>query len=259
MTLVLLGLAIGALVGLLGAGGSILAVPALVYGAGLSLAAAIPTSLVVVGISSTVAALPRAKQRLVRWPVAAAVAVAGIPAAFGGAAVNRALDPRVVLVGFALVMVAAALRMLGHQPTVAPSGCPTEAGAVQWRRGLPRSVTAGAAVGFLTGLFGVGGGFLVVPALVILIGLPMAAAVGTSLVVVAVNSAAGFAAHAADAPLDPSTAITFTVSAVIAATAASFLAVRIPADRLRRGFAYLVLTVAAFVLVQSAFNPHAGG
>lgn len=259
MTLVLIGLGIGALIGLLGAGGSILAVPALVYAAGLPLAEAIPTSLVVVGVSATVAAAPRVKQRLVRWPVAGAFAVAGIPAAFVGAAVNRALDPRVVLVGFALVMVAAAVRMLSHQPAVAASGCTTETGTVRWRRCLPRSVGAGAAVGFLTGLFGVGGGFLVVPALVILIGLPMAVAVGTSLVVVAVNSAAGFAAHAADGPLDPGTVLTFTIASVVAASVAALLAARVPADRLRRWFAYLVLAVAAFVLAASALQPQAAG
>lgn len=258
LVVALLGVGIGALLGLLGAGGSILAVPALVYAAGQPLAVAIPTSLVVVGASAAVAAVPRMRSGLVRWPVAAVFAATGIPAAFGGAAVNHLLDPRVVLIGFAGVMVAAAIRMLRHQPA-AEEAATTAAVAPTWRHDLPQSLAAGALVGFLTGLFGVGGGFLIVPALVILLGLPMASAVGTSLVVVAINSAAGFVANAADSPLDYPLIIVFTLSAIVAATVATHMAVRVESDRLRRWFAYLVLAVAALVLVLSWARPHAAG
>ena len=102
-----LGLAIGLLLGLLGGGGSILAVPALVYGAGVPLAAAVPTSLLVVGVSSATAVLPRLRLGQVRWRIAGVVGAAGAGPAFAGAAVNQLLDPRVVLVGFAVLMVAA--------------------------------------------------------------------------------------------------------------------------------------------------------
>jgi len=252
-----LGLLIGILLGLLGAGGSILAVPALVYGAGQPLSAAVPTSLLVVGVSSAAAVLPRIRARQVQWRIAGVVGAAGIPAAFAGTAVNRALDPRVVLVGFAVVMVAAAIRMLREQPEVG-GDCALPDGGVNWRGCLPKAVGSGAAVGFLTGLFGVGGGFLIVPALVLLLGLPMTIAVGTSLVVVTVNSAAGFAAHAGGAPIDYPLAATFTGAAVLGSVAAARVASRLPADRLRRWFARLVLAVAAFVIAQAVLDPTVG-
>ena len=110
ITAIGLGALIGILLGLLGGGGSILAVPALVHGAGLTLAAAVPTSLLVVGISSATALLPRLRTGLVRWRIAAIVGGTGATAAFAGAAVNRLLDPRLVLTGFAALMVIAGWR-----------------------------------------------------------------------------------------------------------------------------------------------------
>ena len=196
-----LGLLIGVLLGLLGGGASILAVPALVYGAGVPLAAAVPMPLLVVGVSSATALLPRLREGQVAWRIAGIFGVAGAAAAFAGAAVNRLLDPQVVLVGFAALMVTAAVRMLGEQVPVG-GDCALPSGGVNWRGCLPKTIGAGLAVGFLTDLFGVGGGFLIIPALALLLGLPMTAAVGTSLLIVVVNSAAGFAAHAGDTPLD---------------------------------------------------------
>ncbi|MGZ4594493.1 MAG: sulfite exporter TauE/SafE family protein [Actinomycetes bacterium] len=251
------GLLIGVLLGLLGAGGSILAVPALVYGAGQPLSSAIPTSLLVVGVSAAAAVVPRIKARQVQWRIAAVVGGSGVAAAFAGTAVNRALNPRVVLLGFALLMVVAALRMLREQPELG-GDCALPGGGVNWRGCLPKAVGTGVAVGFLTGLFGVGGGFLIVPALVLLLGLSMTVAVGTSLVVVAVNSAAGFAAHAGAGHIDYGLAAVFTAVAVAGSVLAARVATRLPADRLRRWFAWLVLAVAAFVAAQALVNPHAG-
>ena len=198
---VVLGLVIGVLLGLLGGGGSILAVPALVYGAGEPLARAVPASLLVVGISSATALLPRLRGGQIRWRIALVFGAAGMLAAFGGAAVNRLLPEDVVLLGFAALMIAAGVRML--RPTGDAGGdCALPGGGVNWRGCLPKSIGSGVAVGFLTGLLGVGGGFLIIPALVLLLGLPMAVAVGTSLVIVTLNSAAGFAAHAGSVQLD---------------------------------------------------------
>ena len=251
-----LGLLIGVLLGLLGGGGSILAVPALVYGAGVPLAAAVPMSLLVVGVSSATALLPRLRNGQVAWRIAGVFGAAGAGAAFAGAAVNRLLDPRVVLIGFAALMVAAAVRMLREQVPVG-GDCALPGGGVNWRGCLPKAIGSGLAVGFLTGLFGVGGGFLIIPALVLLLGLPMTVAVGTSLLIVVVNSAAGFAAHAGDTPLDYRLAAVFTLAAVAGSVLAAPLATRLPADRLRRWFAYLVLAVAAFVVAQALLNPAA--
>jgi uncharacterized protein len=253
-----LGVLIGVLLGLLGGGGSILAVPALVYGVGVPLAEAVPMSLLVVGVSAAAALLPRLRHGQVRWAVAGIFGAAGAGAAFAGAAVNRLLDPRLVLIGFAALMVVAAVRMLREQSTVG-GDCALPGGGVNWRGCLPKAIGAGLVVGFLTGLFGVGGGFLIVPALVLLLGLPMTVATGTSLLIIVINSVAGFAAHAGDTALDYRLAAAFTLAAIAGSVPAAHLATRLPADRLRRWFAYLVLAVAAFVVVQTLVDPAAVG
>ena len=189
-----LGLVIGFLLALLGGGGSILAVPALFYGVNQPLSVAVPTSLLVVGISSAAAT-------------------------FGGAAVNRLLDPSVVLLGFAIVMVVAALRMLRSSDDVGGS-CALPGGGVNWRSCLPKAAASGVVVGFLAGLFGVGGGFLIIPALTLLLRLPMATAVATSLVVIVTNSAAGFTAHLSDTSINAGIAAAFTGAAVLGSLAA---------------------------------------
>jgi uncharacterized membrane protein YfcA len=243
-----LGLVIGALLGLLGGGGSILAVPALVYGAGLPLAEAVPTSLLVVGISSAAAVLPRLRQ--VQWRLAAIFAATGAAAAFAGTAINRLLDPSLVLIGFAAVMVVAALRMLRSSDDVGGS-CALPGGGVNWRGCLPKAAATGGIVGVLTGLFGVGGGFLIIPALTLLLGLPMATATATSLVVIVANSAAAFSAHLGDTTINLPIAAAFTGAAILGSLAAGRLAHRLPSRRVRRWFAYVVLVVAAYVTLQA--------
>jgi uncharacterized membrane protein YfcA len=253
----LLGLLIGVLLGMLGGGGSILAVPALVYGVGMPLRTAIPTSLVVVGISALTGLVPRLRTGQIRWRIAAVFGLAGAAAAFGGAAVNRLLPPWVVLAGFAVMMVGAGLRML-REPSEEGGACALPGGGVHWQTCLPKAIASGAIVGFLTGLFGVGGGFLIVPALVLLLGLPMTAAVGTSLVIVAVNAAAGFVAYAGHVTLDWGLTAAFAGSAVIGSLVAGrSAATRLNAGRLRRWFAYLVLVLAVLVVVLLIIDPAA--
>jgi hypothetical protein len=186
----------------------------------------------------------------VQWRLAGVFGLAGAAAAFGGAAVNRLLDPTIVLLGFAALMVAAGIRMLGDQGEVGGS-CALPGGGVNWRSCIPKAVSAGVVVGFLTGLFGVGGGFLIIPALVLLLGLPMITAVATSLVIIVVNSIAGFSAHLGIAAIDYRIAATFTLAAIVGSLGAGRVATRLPADRLRRWFAYLVFAVAAFVIYQA--------
>lgn len=251
LVVLIFGLVIGALLGLLGGGGSILAVPVLVYGAGLPLTEAVPTSLLVVGVSSAAAVLPRLRQ--VQWRLAAILGSTGAAAAIVGTAVNRLLDPSVVLLGFAAVMVAAAVRMLSSTDDVGGS-CALPGGGVNWRSCVPKAAASGVAVGLLTGLFGVGGGFLIVPALTLLLGLPMAAAAATSLVVIVLNSAAAFTAHLGDTAIDVRIAVAFTVAAVLGSLAAGRLAPRLPSRRLRRWFSYLVLGVAAYVTIQATLS-----
>lgn len=244
-----LGLIVGALLGLTGAGGSILAVPALVYGVGLPLSEAIPTSLIVVGAASAVAVLPRLRGG-VNWRLAGVVGAAGIPLAYLGAMLSRMLDPRLLLGVFAAIMVVAGVRMFF--PTTALGGpCALPGGGTNWRRCLPRALAIGAEVGFLTGLLGVGGGFLIVPALTLVLGLPMGLTIGTSLVIIVINSAAGFAAHIGVVQLDWAVVATFAAAAMAASFAAGRFARGLPDVVLKRGFAVLVLLVAAYVAVRA--------
>jgi uncharacterized membrane protein YfcA len=258
-TAVVLGLVIGALIGLVGGGGSILTVPALVYGVGMPLSRAIPTSLIVVGVSALFAAAPRVPRREIRWRIAAVFGGAGVAAAFGGAAVNRLLPARVVLLGFVALMLVAAWRMLRSTDEEQGGDCALPEGGVNWRSCLPKAVGSGVVVGFLTGLFGVGGGFVIVPALALLLGLPMAVAVGTSLVIISVNSAAGFLAHLGGASIEVGVTVAFTAATVVTAVLAGRFAGRVSGDRLRTGFAVLVVGVALFVGVQALVNPGAAG
>ena len=244
-----LGLIVGGLLGLTGAGGSILAVPALVYGVGLPLAEAIPTSLVVVGAASAVAVIPRLRGG-VNWRLAGVIGAAGIPMAYLGSLVSRMIEPRVLLGIFAAIMVAAGVRMFF--PTRAVGGpCALPGGGTNWRRCLPRALATGAVVGFLTGLLGVGGGFLIVPALTLVLGLPMGLTIGTSLVIIVINSAAGFAAHIGAVQLDWAVVGTFAAAAMTASFVAGRFARGLPDVVLKRGFAVLVLLVAAYVAIRA--------
>jgi hypothetical protein len=135
--------------------------------------------------------------------------------------------------------------------------CALPGGGVNWRSCLPKAAAAGIVVGFLTGLFGVGGGFLIIPALVLLLNLPMATAIATSLVIIVLNSAAGFVAHLGDTTIDVGIAATFTIAAIAGSLTAGRLASRLPAARLRRWFAYLVIGVATYVITQTLATLHA--
>ncbi|MEV7009398.1 sulfite exporter TauE/SafE family protein [Streptosporangium sp. NPDC051022] len=240
------GVVVGLTLGLLGAGGSVLAVPVLVYGAGQPMAVAIPTSLVVVAISSAGALVPRVGGGQVRWPVAAVFAAGGVPAALAGAALGRGLPDRLLLPGFAVVMAVVAVRMIRGGET-GGGACRTTTGRIDHRHCLPRALAAGAGVGLLTGVFGVGGGFAVVPALTLLLGLPATEAVATSLVVILINSIAGFAGHAGGADLDYGITLTFAAGALLTSLVAGRFAGRLPADRVRRSFAWTVLALVPVV------------
>lgn len=244
---VLLGVVVGALLGLVGAGGAIVAVPALVYGLGLPVRVAVPVSLMMAAIASATAVLPRLRTA-VSWPTAALTVVGAIPTTFLGAAANAALPAETVLVVLAVVMVAAGLRLLLQYPS---NGTPPAGRAFTVRR-VATTIGVGLLVGFLTGLLGVGGGFVVIPALAVLLKLPFPTAVGTSLVITVVNSTVGVTAHLSALPEVPwPTAIAFIVAAFLAALVGGRAAGRLPARALQRGFVVLVLIVAAFTAVQA--------
>ncbi|MGV0644159.1 sulfite exporter TauE/SafE family protein [Mycolicibacterium sp. XJ879] len=247
-----LGALIGVLLGLLGGGGSILAVPALVYGMNLGIEQAIPISLVVVATASAVGVLPKIRARQVRWRMAGIFAAAGVPATVLGSAISRHLPEPALLIGFAAVMVVAGIRMLADQGNTG-TACEVRAGQVNWRRCLPRSIGAGLLVGVLTGLFGVGGGFLIIPALVVVLGVEMSTAIGTSLLIIVANSVAGIFSHLEGLSVDWSVAGVFVAAAMVASLVTGYFGTKVDTDRLQRWFAYLVFVVAAFVLVDTIF------
>ena len=245
------GAAIGILLGLLGGGGSILAVPALVYALGLS-TQAIPISLIVVGVASAFGAAPKVRAGQVQWRLAAIFAVFGIPATFVGSAIGGHLPDAAIMIGFAVVMVVAGIRMLQDTGDTG-TACKVGNEGINWRRCAPRSIPTGFGVGLLTGLFGVGGGFLIIPALVLMLGVEMPIAIGTSLVIIAANSAGGVVAHLHDAQINWAVTTAFVATAIVGSLIAGQLGTKLDTGRLRHWFAYLVFVVAAYVLVDTLF------
>ncbi|MET8762902.1 sulfite exporter TauE/SafE family protein [Lentzea sp. NPDC004782] len=249
----LFGLVIGAVLGTLGAGGSILAVPALVYGVGVPLATAVPTSLIVVAVSALGGLAVRWRTGAIRWPVALVFTATSIPAAFAGTALGRLIPERWSLLAFTALMVAVAARMLAA-PAESGGACRTRGGEVNWRRCLPKALAAGAVVGALTGLFGVGGGFVIVPVLTMLLGLTAAEAVATSLVVITITALAGLTAHGLTGThVEPAVTAVFAGTALVAAVATGRLTHRLPAATLRRAFAWVVIAVAGGVATSALF------
>lgn len=187
---VVFGSLIGLLLGLVGGGGSILTVPILVYVLDQGVHEATATSLVIVGATALIGAVPHARAGRVAIRTALLFGGSGIAGAFAGTALNARVSGPVILLLFGLLMLAVAARMaVGSRPV---PGEVDDAPLIGFRWEV---VASGLVVGVLTGFFGVGGGFLIVPALVLVLGLPMRLAVGTSLVVIAINAAAGIVAH----------------------------------------------------------------
>ncbi|GAA1387960.1 sulfite exporter TauE/SafE family protein [Catellatospora chokoriensis] len=235
--------AIGLTLGLLGGGGSILTVPVLVYLAGVEPKSAIAMSLVVVGVTSAVALITHARAGRVQWRTGALFGAAGMAGAYAGGRVAQYIPGTVLLIAFALMMLITAIAMLrSRRGTTAPAEC----------RNAPLPVVKilaeGVVVGLVTGLVGAGGGFLVVPALVLLGGLPMPVAVGTSLLVIAMKSFAGLGGYLHSVTIDWRLTAAVTAVAVLGSLAGGRLAGRIDPGLLRRGFGWFVVVMGVGVL-----------
>lgn len=243
------GIAIGLSLGMLGGGGSILTVPVLVYALGQPVRDAVLTSLWVVGGSSLAGALSHLRGGKLPWRSALMFGAAGIGGSFAGASVNHRLDADLVLLGFALFMVLAAVAMLRNRRE---SETPDAAKSCEnaWRERPLMVLVVGAGVGVVTGLFGVGGGFILVPAWTLAMGCPVKVSVGASLVVIVLNASGGLISHLGVGSVDLDIAVPFTVAAVIGAVVGVRLATHVNSERLSRSFAYLVIAVAVFVIVQ---------
>lgn len=249
-----LGFGVGLSLGALGSGGSILAVPALVHAAGQTPREATATSLLLVGASAIFGLRSHARAGRVDAKTGVAFGLTGIAGSFAGTALNRRVDPDVLLLGFSGLILLAAWRMMTACPTCTRSGeAEALGGGAPSRRHAPLDVrrilelfAAGSAVGFLTGLFGVGGGFVIVPTLTLLLGFAMPEAIGTSLLVVAINSAVALLARFGDATIDWTVAGAFTAAAVAGVLVGGRVADRIDAEKSLRLFAAGLVLLALF-------------
>ena len=247
MPLFIIGLVLSALIGLslglIGGGGSILTVPILVYFLGVGPHEAVTMSLAVVGATSLFGSFLHYRKNNIDLKGGALFGTAGIVGAFIGSPLTKLVSPDVLLLAFGLLMVAVALLMI-------------------WRRNMPventehsphpvQGVLAGLGVGILTGFLGVGGGFMIVPALVLFGGLNMKKAIGTSLFVIFLNCVAGLIGHLGKDALDWTLTVAVIVLAVGGAIAGTLLSHGLPAHRLQKMFAALVLVVGTFLVFKN--------
>lgn len=246
MSALILALAAGAVIGLalgaLGGGGSVLAVPALIYLLGFSPVGATTASLVIVTLTSVTAMVAHARDGNVRWRMGLLFAAAGIGPAMAGGALADRIPEAVLTAAFGVVAGVAAVRMLRTRPVAD--------GAVTVRPG--RAAATGAGLGAVTGVLGVGGGFLAVPALVGVLGMRMRNAVGTSLLVITVNSLAALSMRAGTLEgLDWAIVGPFVGAAILGAWDGKRLATKVSGHTLQRIFAMVLLAVAAFMLIDA--------
>jgi uncharacterized membrane protein YfcA len=246
------GLLIGLSLGALGGGGSILTVPALVYLLGQSPHQATAASLLVVGLAAVAGAVAHARAGRARVKTGAVFGLLGVIGSYAGSLASAAVPGSLLLAGFGVLMLVVAATMIVRRRRV--PGIPSPAHSA--RSGARHALVVAAAatgVGLVTGFFGVGGGFVVVPALVLALGFDMPTAAGTSLVVIALNSAAALAARAAHGALslDWALAATFTGAAVLGTLAGTGLAGRASPQRLSAAFTLLIVMVAGYTLARS--------
>ena len=247
----LLAALIGLTLGLLGAGGSILTVPILVYVLGFGAKPAIAMSLPVVGTTSLVGAIGHWRAGNVQLRTAVLFGLVAMIGSFTGARLAVFVSGGVQLTLLGIVMLGASLSML--RGTRATTAAPTETAGEPAPARQSRAVLAatGLAIGLLTGIVGIGGGFLIVPALVLLAHVPMKEAIGTSLVVIAMNSASGALGYAGQFDLPWGFLIAFTSVAVTGILVGTRLVRFVSQRALRRAFAVFLIVLGAMILYQN--------
>ncbi len=256
-----LGFLIGVSLGALGGGGSILAVPALVYAAGQTPKHATTTSLVLVALTAMIGIVPHWRARRVRFVAGTIFGLAGIGGSLLGSNWNKAADPNVLLLAFSGLMMIAAYgmwrRVRSTPPVIAPLsvGAAVAPVAASFIRIEPMTVlkvvVAGTIVGLLTGFFGVGGGFVIVPALVLALGFTMPEAIGTSLLVITINSAVALTTRLQAGTIEWGTVVPFTIASLVGVIIGSRLASTRDSSSLQRWFVGLLVVVAVYTAVRS--------
>ncbi|TLP75771.1 sulfite exporter TauE/SafE family protein [Nesterenkonia sphaerica] len=241
VTLVL-AIGIGLSLGLLGGGGTILAVPLLTYVAGMPPQEAIAASMFIIGVTALISVGAHARRGNVRWRMGLVFGAASMTGAFGGGVLGSQLPGVVLMVAFGAMMIATALAM------VVDRRAPSEP---KYRSKLPvlKIVMEGLVVGLVTGVVGAGGGFLVVPALVLLGGLPMSAAVGTSLLIISMKSFTGMAGYLTSVSIDWGPVLLITGVTVAGALLGSAVSSKVPDKMLKKAFGYMVLAMGVIVLL----------
>ncbi len=252
-----LGALVGAVLALTGAGGAIVAVPLLVFGLGLSMVQAGPIGLLAVAVSAGIGAILGWRQGVLRYRAAALMAVAGIVVSPAGLWLAQRIPNQPLTVLFSVVLAGVSLRMLrqasrqlrgegGPSNEAPPCGVDEADGRLRWNRPCAlRLVAAGAGAGFLSGLLGVGGGFVIVPALLAVSNLPMRSVTATSMGVLALVSAGAVLQSAMAGRLALDLALPFAAGALAGLLLVRGAASRLAGPRLQQAFAILSLLIAA--------------
>ena len=257
-----LGFLIGLSLGALGGGGSILAVPALVYAAGQSPKHATTTSLVLVALTALIGIVPHWRAGRVRIAAGTFFGLAGVGGSLLGSHWNKAANPDVLLLAFSALMLIAAYgmwRRVTHAPQEVALQSVGAAAAPPVPPGFARTqpmtivkvIGAGTLVGLLTGFFGVGGGFVIVPALVLALGFTMPDAIGTSLLVITINSAVALTTRLQAGAIEWGTVIPFTLASLLGVMVGSRLARTRDSSSLQRWFVGLLVVVAVYTAIRS--------
>jgi uncharacterized protein len=236
----------GAVFGIFGAGGSILLVPILVYVLDVPVKTALGMSLFILMCTGIVAALAHARSMNVRWVIGTRWAIAGIFGAYGGGRVAEFIPEAALLTLFAIVVVAASLLMILRRvppQSAEPEHVPSAKG-----------ILAGLVLGFFTGMIGVGGGFLLVPALVIICGLDVKRAIGTSLLIISINSLGGFLGFAAHETFPWRLTLTVALFNAAGGLLGERLGKPLPSHRLRPAFGVFLLLVGTVMVVENVIG-----
>ena len=246
-----LSIIIGLLLGLLGGGGSILTVPMLVYLLKVDPKTAIATAFVVIGSSSLIALIPHAKRAAVCWKSGLSFGLSGMLGAFSGGRLATHFPNDLLMLFFGVICLLTGLLMMRGNQRQPSTNHAEPIRLCPLKLPLLKLLINGFLVGGLTGIVGIGGGFIIVPALTLLVGLTLQGAIGTSLLIIAMNSAAGLIGYSSQISLDLELTLLITAGTVFGSLVGGYLSNYLPAQTLKRSFGVLVILVALYVLYQT--------
>ncbi|MCZ7529298.1 MAG: sulfite exporter TauE/SafE family protein [Acidimicrobiia bacterium] len=248
------GFLIGLVMGALGGGGAVLAVPALVYLAGQDPKDATASALLIVMCTALGGLVAHSRDGTVRWNVGLVFGTGGVAGALIGSGLHTFVNDETLLLAFSVLLLVVSGFMFHQARHPVSDDDPGLAVTVQFR-GHPRRVGEilglGLVIGTVTGFFGVGGGFILVPVLTVILKFPVRVAVGTSLLVISINSLVSLIARQAWGSIEWSVAIPFTIAALVGVTAGNALARRVDSATLIQAFAVLLVAVATYTGIDS--------